>query len=338
MRLYAGFITYGNQTAKYLPYFLPSLTSQTFNDFKILAVDNSKNEDNENARYIKNNFPEIDFKWAGKNLGFAKAFNLMIGQAAEDGAEYFLALNPDMVFEPEMASRLLDAMTADDKIAAVQPKILKWDFAQNMKTTVVDSYGVICDRRFRFRDERQGEIDDLKEIFLKEIFGFTGAAILLNLKALSDVAFANGDSLEYFDELMFMYKEDCDLSLRLRLAGWKIVLAPAALAYHNRGAARLGDSIWRIFQNRLGKKRDIKIWSFRGQCLIVLKYGLLPFSARTKFLIWWYELEIMAFTILFEQYLLKELFVIFRARKQIVARKRQLKIRSDLAELESLMR
>ncbi|PJA01622.1 hypothetical protein COX74_01745, partial [bacterium (Candidatus Gribaldobacteria) CG_4_10_14_0_2_um_filter_41_16] len=97
-------------------------------------------------------------------------------------------------------------------------------------------------------------------------------------------------------------------------------------------------SLWRVIKNRRGKKRLLKIWSNWGQWLIVLKYASLPFSFRTKFLIWWYELEIFIFMVLFEQYLLKQLFGIWRIRKLIAARRKQLKVRINLRELEALMR
>ena len=347
MRLYVGFITYGKSTAKYLPYFLPSLKNQTFKDFKILAIDNSPAEANENSACIKNNFSEIDLKWAGENLGFAKAYNLMISQAVKAGAEYFLALNPDMILEPNMVEEMLKVINLDNKTAVVAPKILKWDFINKIKTNIVDSYGVVGDQKFRFRDDGQGQTDDRPGGKIEEIFGFTGAAVMFNLKALEDVAyikeekFARGNKAsvnkEYFDELMFMYKEDCDLSLRLRLAGWKIKLAGAAVAYHDRTASRAGDSMWRIIKNRTGKKRKIKIWSFRGQWVIVLKYSRLAFSLKTKFYIWWYQFEITVFTILFEQYLLKELIEIWKIKKRIGRRREQLKIRVDMSEIEKLL-
>lgn len=48
-----GFITYGKLTAKYLPYFLSSLKKQTHENFRIMAVDNSKEKDNDNAKLVK---------------------------------------------------------------------------------------------------------------------------------------------------------------------------------------------------------------------------------------------------------------------------------------------
>lgn len=332
-KVYIGFITYNDGTAKYLPYFLSSLKHQAYENIEILAIDNSEEEDNGNSRFIKNNYPKIDFKRSGENIGFAKGYNQMIQKAIDSGAKYFLALNPDMILEADSISQLLDAMASDDKIAAVQPKILKWDFEKNIKTDIVDSRGIICDQKFRFRDDKQGQADADESDAVKDIFGFTGAAVLLRLGALADVAYNN----QYFDELMFMYKEDCDLSLRLRLAGWKIVLASKAVVYHDRTNSRVGDSLWQIIKNRSGKKRKLKQWSFFGQLVIVLKYYQLAFSPKTKFLFCWYQLEILAFAVLFEQYLLKELVKLWRLRAEIKKRREGLKIRVALSEIEKLM-
>ena len=333
VKICTGFITYNEGTVKYLPYFLPSLKNQTYKNIKILAVDNSEFKNNKNSSYLKNNFPKIDLKWVGKNLGFARAFNLMIRQAFKAEAEYFLALNPDMILEPDLIDELVKAIQADEKIAAVQPKILRWDFEKNIKTNIIDSYGIICDQKFRFRDNGQGESDFKISSGSEQIFGFTGAAVLLRLAAVEDIAYHN----QYFDELMFMYKEDCDLSLRLRLAGWKIVLAPAAVVYHDRTNSRVGDSMWQIIKNRSGKKRKLKQWSFFGQMIIVLKYYRQAFSPKTKFWIFWYQAEILVFAVLFEQYLLKELFKLWRIKAEIKKRRDGLKIRVALREIEKLM-
>jgi len=230
---------------------------------------------------------------------------------------------------------MFKTIETNEKIGAVAPKILKWDFENNKKTDIIDSYGIVCDRKFRFRDDSQGQ-QDTKANIKNNIFGFTGAAVMFNLKALKDIAFDNEKYLEYFDELMFMYKEDCDLSLRLKLAGWSIKLNSDAVIYHNRTASRVGDSMWQIIKNRTGKRRKVKIWSFWGQWVIVLKYNKPIFSLKTRLFMWWYQLEILIFSFLFEQYLLKELFEIWRIRKQIKARREQLKIRVSVDEIEKI--
>jgi GT2 family glycosyltransferase len=338
-KIYIGFITYGKTTAKYLPYFLPSLKNQSYNNFKIVAVDNSENKENENADYIKNSFPEVDFKWAGKNLGFAKAFNLMIKQALKDGAEYFLALNPDMILESECLVNLVATIQGDKTIGAVQPKILKWDFENNQKTNQIDSLGLIVTKEHRFSDWRQGELGNLPiSKTPSEIFGFTGAAVLLSLKALEDVAYVSDKKKEYFDELMFMYKEDCDLSYRLRLAGWKIILAPAAIVYHNRTVASLGETNLKIAVNRRLKSRQVKQWSFLNQWILLLKLAKLPFSWRIKLATSWYQFKSLAYVLLFEPFLLKELVKLWQLLSEIKMKREQLKIRVNFNEIEGFMK
>ncbi|MFA6306897.1 MAG: glycosyltransferase family 2 protein [Patescibacteria group bacterium] len=337
MRLYIGFIAYGESTAKYLPYFLPSLRNQTFKDFKILAVDNSEEEKNGNSAYIKNNFPEIELTWAGKNLGFAKAFNLMIKEAVEAGAEYFLALNPDMVLEPEAAGKMLEVMESDEKIGAVAPKILYWDFIKNKKTGIIDSYGIFITPEHRFSDCHQGEQDKKDLIASEEVFGFTGAAVMLRLKALRDVAYDNGNYPEYFDELMFMYKEDCDLSYRLRLAGWKIIFSPNAVAYHHRSIAPVGESNWQIILNRAKKNKQVKKWAYLNHWILLVKYKNLPISWRVKSATWWYQIKSLVFVLLLEQYLLKEFIKLWSLSSEIKKRREQLKIRVGINEIEKYM-
>ncbi len=336
-KIYLGFIAYGKSTAKYLPYFLPTLKRQNFKDYKILAIDNTEAEVNENSIFIKNNFPEIDLKWAGENLGFAKAFNLMIRQAVTDGAEYFLALNPDIILENNFIENTVNAIESDSRIGAVAPKILKWDFENNKKTDQIDSLGLRVSKEHRFYDAHQGEKDNSLLRSTSEVFGFTGAAVLLNLEILQDIAFENGINKEYFDELMFMYKEDCDLSYRLRLAGWKIILAPKAVAYHDRSVASVGETNLKIALNRRSKSRMVKKWSFLNQWILLLKLRDLPFSWKVKLATSWYQIKSLIFVVLFEQFLLKEVAKLWRLKPVIKKRRDQLKLQSNIIEIEKFM-
>ncbi len=336
-KLVVGFITYGKLTAKYLPYFLPSLANQTYRDFKILAADNSRPEDKANLRYLeKNNDLDIVLERAGKNLGFARAYNRLIARALADKAEYFLALNPDMVLAPDFIEKIITAREKNNQAGALAPKILKWDFENNKKTNRIDSYGLYITPEHRFSDLGQGQIDRLgKEP--THIFGFTGAAVLFNLEALRDVAFYNGKHYEYFDELMFMYKEDCDLSYRLRLAGWDIVFVPAAVAYHDRAVSPAGETNLKIALNRRNKNKQVKKWSYLNQLVLILKYWRLPFSLPVRLATAWYQFKSLIFIILFEQYLLQELAKLRKLRAAIKKRREQLKIRADIKEIEKFM-
>lgn len=331
-KVFIGFIAYEKTTAKYLPYFLQSLIAQTFKDYQTIAWDNSTSVENENQKFIQEKHHDISLKGAGSNLGFAKAFNLMIQEALDTGAEYFLALNPDMILKPDALEVLVRTLDANSAAAAVQPKILRWDFANLQKTNIIDSLGIKVDQAHRFFDASQGQVDiDIKEN--SEIFGFTGAAVLLRLSALKTVAYQE----QYFDELMFMYKEDCDLSYRLRLAGFKIMLAPQAVAYHDRSAANKGMSLGQIASNRKNKSRLVKQWSFRNQLILLLKFKNINFSWRVKFATWFYEIGSIGFALLFESYLMKELVAVWKLRAEIKSRRDHLNIKVDADAIERFM-
>jgi len=300
MRLYVGFITYGELTAKYLPYFLPSLKRQSYKDFKILAVDNSEEEINGNSAYIKNNFPEIGLKWPGKNLGFSKAFNLMIDEAVASGAEYFLALNPDMLLENDVLEKLVKAMDFGSELGSATAKVLKWNFAGQEKTGAIDSCGLKLLSGLRFVNYNEGEPANANG--KEEIIGVSGALAIYRVSALEKVK-RNG---QYFDELMFMYKEDCDLAYRLFLSGFKAKCAVEAIVYHDRSSASQGQDNLPVVLNRKNKSRQIKQWSFLNQQIIFIKYWRLQ-SLADKIAVVWFELKMLVFILFFEPYLFKEL-------------------------------
>ena len=311
IKIYVGFITYGKSTAKYLPYFLPSLKRQSFNNIKILAVDNSENENNENAAYIKNNFPEIDLRWPGENLGYAKAFNLMIKQAAGAGAEYFLALNPDMVLEDGALIKLAEAMDHDSALGSATAKVLKWDFINQKKTDIIDSCGLKLLPGLRFVDFMEGE--SANSSCGGDIIGVSGAAAIYRLSALEKVKRAG----QYFDELMFMYKEDCDLAYRLFLAGFRAKCVDAAIVYHDRSSGGQGEDNLTVVLNRKNKSRRAKGWSFLNQQIIFLKYWRLQ-NFPNKMAIIWFEFKMLVFILLVEPYLLKELLNLNKIRHKIL--------------------
>jgi GT2 family glycosyltransferase len=338
-KLIIGFITYGSSTARYLPFFLESLKKQTFFDHRILAFDNSGSKDNENKVFIDSNYPDIEILRADGNIGFARSFNILINKSVLAGSRFFLALNPDTILEPDFVDKALNAIEQDEKIGAIAPKILKWDFNENKKTNIIDSTGIFITKEHRFSDLNQGETDDgMKFQNKKEVFGFTGAAVLFRISALEDIAYKNKNDPEFFDELMFMYKEDADLSYRLRLAGWKIFYEPTAVIYHDRAASPLGDSNLEIAKNRKNKSPQIKKWSFLNHWILILKYLRLPFSTGVIIATCWYQFKSLAYAVIFEPYLLKEFFKLRKIWKEIGKKREDMAIRIDLQEIEKFMR
>jgi GT2 family glycosyltransferase len=286
-----------------LPYFLSSLKEQTFKEYNILVFDNTEDEKNENLDFILENYPEIETVRAGENLGYAKAYNIIIDKAIANGAEYFLALNPDMKLEPDAVEKLFCAIKNDESLGSVCPKILKWDFKNNSlnqskSIPVIDSCGIILKSGLRFIDLGQNEIDSGQHDN-KDILGPSGAAALFRISALQKSA-ENG---KYFDEMMFMYKEDCDLAYRLNLAGYKSRLVPDSIIYHDRTTSGKGDGNISVALNRKNKSKQVKEWSYLNQLIIFYKFWNVQ-NFKEQFFIFYWLLKSFIFALLFERYLL----------------------------------
>jgi GT2 family glycosyltransferase len=315
MKLVIGFLTYNELSANYLEQFLVSLErSVSFldrSDFKLIAYDNSNLNKQENHLIINNfnlnNNNLVEYQTTGNNLGFGRAFNIIINQAVLLKSEYFLVLNPDMLIEPEAIKKLVEALDENQKLSALSPKIYYWDFLKQEKTKLIDSLGLILKPGLRFHDlgqgnYDQGQFDDLN------IIGPSGAAGIFRVSDLEKVSFSdhNGDR-QYFDEKFFMYKEDCDLAYRFSLAGLKSKIVPEAIIYHDRSSGSKEQSLMNKILNRSQKNRQIRIWSLKNQNIIYAKYWKNQDIVNKFFIIFWF-LSSFIFSLILEQFNLKTYF------------------------------
>jgi len=299
-----GFIIYGENTVKYLPSFLLSLKNQTEQNFAIIVFNNGEAGD-ENEKFLRDNFPEIEIIGGGRNLGFAAAYNQLIARAFAVRAEYFLMVNPDVIFEPDVLEKLTKRLAADRELGSVGPKILKWSFLENKKTEIIDTYGIALKSGLRFFDVGQGKKDEIIFRYLR-IIGPSGACGLFRMSALERIK-ENG---KYLDERMFMYKEDCDLDYRLYLIQQESACVPEAIVYHDRTAAGSGTSDAAAIAARKNKSRDVLRWSLLNQQLIFKKYWHLQ-NLISKLNIVLYLTKSFLYCLVFEQFLLKDFLTIF---------------------------
>jgi glucose-1-phosphate thymidylyltransferase len=334
-----------HNSRQYLPDFFNSLQKQDYRNFNIYAVDNNSDKDNEDVKYIKKHYPEVKIISPKNNIGFAAGHNLIIKQALADSCEFYLALNLDMILEENFISELLDVAMKSPRISSATGKIKRWDFAARSnsdqgKTNFIDTTGLVVTSEHRFLDRGQGEIDHGQYDDEGEVFGASGSAALYRLAALDDIAFINENKeKEYFDELMFMYKEDVDLAYRLQWAGYKSMYNPRAIAYHDRTVKSRGRGIFGIISNRWNRQKQFKEWSWINHHIILKKILDNDLSLKVRFKTLWYEIKSFGYILFFEPFLLKQYIQLFKLRKQIRDRKEQVKKRIDTKEqIERWMR
>jgi len=317
MKLVVGFLTYNEASAKYLADFLPSLEKAlaflSREDFKVMAYDNSDPTNLTNKNIISefnlahNNL--IDYSSSGENLGFGKAYNILINRALSLKAEYFLVINPDILIEADALRNLTISLDENKDLAALSPKIYYWDYQNKKKTKIIDSLGIMLKSGLRFFDLGQGTLDNSQFANTDyKIIGPSGAAGLFRLSALEKIAYSdeNGKK-QYFDQRFFMYKEDCDLAYRLCLAGLKSKVIDTAIFYHDRTSGSGQQGFFQKLLNRQGKSRQVRSWSLRNQNIIYRKYWKKQSFVNKFLIIFWFSASFV-FSLILEQFNLKVYF------------------------------
>jgi N-acetylglucosaminyl-diphospho-decaprenol L-rhamnosyltransferase len=127
--------------------------------------------------------------------------------------EWFAVLNPDLRLTDDALGLLLSAREAGDGLIA--PVILNADGTPADSARRVPTPVSLARRRLRRR--AHGPDDDFDWL--------AGMCLVLSSEAFR--------SLGGFDERYFMYCEDIDLSLKMRLAGWLLHRVAAARVVHD---------------------------------------------------------------------------------------------------------
>lgn len=218
----------------------------------IVYVDNASTD--ESVEFVRAQFPTVRVIANAGNRGYSGGHNDAL--QAMPGTDVAIVLNPDVVLTPDFVERGLAAFTRD-RIGAVAPLLFRSQTSE-VGSQIVDAYGTVLLRSLRAVNQFEGEsLSDLRSPISEfHPWGYTGAAAFLRRRALEDVAIDG----EIFDEDLFAYREDVDLSWRLRLRGWDIQGAPNARATHAR-AARAGT----------GKDPLIAQLSWRNYYLVLVK-------------------------------------------------------------------
>jgi GT2 family glycosyltransferase len=183
-------------------------------DYRVVVVDNASEDDT--LLVLSDEFPHVQVIVAERNLGFAAGANLGL-RITE--SPIVVLLNNDATADCNMLRAFTDSMNSAgrEQVAAITGKVL---LANGNR---INSTGNLVSRTGRgFDRDWLRPVDRVRAG--SEVFGFCGAAAALRMSALRDVGL--------FDDELFLYYEDTDLSWRLRAAGWAVTYEPDAVAHH----------------------------------------------------------------------------------------------------------
>jgi GT2 family glycosyltransferase len=239
---------------------LAGLFNQDYDPREIIVVDNGSQEDVRGM--VAGAYPQFRFIRIDRNLGFAGGYNRGI-EAAH--GKYIAIINNDAIASPQWLSALIEVAEQDAQIGAVASII-----ADGNRPKVLDSCGVGIALDGMSRQLMRGQA--LPVITApKEVLVPSGCACLFLADALEAVGL--------FDESFFAYCEDTDLGLRLRWAGFRIVVAPDARVTHYYSLTTGKYSLRKVF------------WVERNHLLVAVKNFppvlllILPFVTIWRYLV-----------------------------------------------------
>ncbi len=258
---------------KYLPQLMGSIFSYTPKNVEqeIIVVDNKSSDDS--LEYLKSNYSQVKIIENNENLGFAQGNNVGMKYALDNNFDYVMLLNQDTQVTDGYLDKLVEAAASDEKISAVQPKILLYP-----ETDKVNSLGnVIHYLGFGYTYGHK-ELDK-KLLFKRRNVNYcSGAAVLYKVSALKKVGL-------FYNEL-FMYHEDLDLGWRMKLLGYNNIIAKTSIVYHNYEFSRSIKKYYYMERNRfIVMFQNYKIGTIILilPVLFIMECGLLLFSLSNGF-------------------------------------------------------
>ena len=185
------------------------------NNFKIIVVDNGKNENILNKIKNKQN---VEILHQQKNLGYGRAINKAFEKVT---TKYFLILNPDLKISETSIHNLYSVINKFEKCSIVAPLTLPDK----------DFYGSFPEKEFPLINALEKKSRYL--LINAEIEGelcvdiAKGCALLIK----SDIF----KLINKFDERYFMFWEEIDLCRKMNNKGFSIIISPNSLAKHSEG-------------------------------------------------------------------------------------------------------
>ncbi|HYM65392.1 MAG TPA: glycosyltransferase [Candidatus Sulfotelmatobacter sp.] len=195
--------------------------------FEVIVVDNS--EKKILKAILKKKYPKVKYIKSDKNLGYGSGNNM--GAEIARG-EYLFILNPDTKIFDNTLDFLQSFIKKNKKTGIVSPAILDEDnnFLNVQGTEELTPSNIILSQSFlRKIFPKRNILNELKyhnwnKRLPREVKAVPGAALMISKK--------NFEKIGGFDENLFLYFEENDLSNKIRKLGYKLFIIPSAKILH----------------------------------------------------------------------------------------------------------
>lgn len=197
---------------------LKSVFSADYSNFEVLFVDNGSTDGS--VRFVKEVFGKearLQIIQNTRNLGFTEGNNVGIRRAR---GKLIALLNSDTKVDSNWLNKLVEAVAPAD-VGTAQSKLINLNDPR-----VLDCAGGFVDYYGYHFELGRGE-ESFRYSRNAEIFYAKGAAVIFKGEALAKAGL--------FDPEIYLYFDETDMCWRIRLAGYKVILAANSIVYHGSG-------------------------------------------------------------------------------------------------------
>jgi len=171
----------------------------------------------------------IDYYFNNKNIGFGKAHNFALTKLV--GCDYHLVMNPDVYFESNVLPQMVQYLEKHQNVGLISPKICFPSGEIQYLCKRYPSVLLLFVRRFfpkwiQFIFKKYMDWYEMRETGYSNVMNvsyLSGCFMLFRRKHL--------DEIGYFDENIFMYLEDADITLRMSKK-YKTIFYPYVRIFH----------------------------------------------------------------------------------------------------------
>lgn len=208
----------------------------TYNDeYKIYLLDNASK--NDSCKRLKDEFSEdsrIELIFSEENLGYARGNNLCLKKAKEDGCQYVIISNNDIVYSPNAIANLVNEIKTE-KVFLVGPRVVK-PTGETQATVKYHRPGFLeymiyetYTRNFFMKSyEKHEQVPEKSQ----DVYWIAGCTFIVDLDLFEKIG--------YFDEYTFLYYEEFILSEKAKKAGYRERYCVDAEVLHYHGASMGG--------------------------------------------------------------------------------------------------
>lgn len=196
---------------------LASIHQNVYSNYKSIVLDNNSTDGS--IVSIEEEFPTVQIINIVENLGYAGNNNVGIEAAIDQGANWVLVLNEDTILDADCLYNLVKVGKSDHCVGVVGPMVYHHD-----EPNIIQSAGGMLNSSWDSLHVAQNEPDQGQITEPHQVDFISGCAIMISRNAL--------DQVGGFDKRFFYYKEETELCIRVRKAGWKIMHVPDAKIWH----------------------------------------------------------------------------------------------------------